>query len=91
MGRTLKRNSGNYAGRLAEQTLTLEEAIQAYTMGSAYAEFRENEVGSLTSGKFADLVILDADLFSVPPDQIKSATTVATILGGKTIFARESN
>ena len=79
----------NPGGWFPDQKLTLAEAIQAYTMGSAYAEFRENEVGSLTPGKFADVVVLDTDLFAIPPDKIKDATVVLTLLGGKTVYSKD--
>ena len=78
----------NPGGWFPEQKLTLQEAIQAYTMGSAYAEFRETELGSLTPGKFADLVVLDSDLFSISPEKIKDVNVVSTLLGGKIVFSR---
>jgi hypothetical protein len=70
-------------GWFPEQRLTLEEAIEAYTMGSAYAQFREYDIGSLTPGKLADVVVLDRDLFGIPPEEIKNAAVVSTILGGR--------
>jgi hypothetical protein len=76
----------NPGGWFPEQKLTLEEAIQAYTMGSAFAEFREKEKGSLTLGKFADVVVLDSDLFSMAPEKIKDAAVRYTIVGGKVVY-----
>jgi predicted amidohydrolase YtcJ len=76
----------NPGGWFPEQKITLAEAIEAYTMGSAYAEFRENEKGSLTTGKLADVVVLDADLFAIPPEKIKAARVITTILGGKIVY-----
>ncbi len=73
----------NPNGWFPEQKLTLKEALEGYTMGSAYAEFRDKEKGSLTVGKLADVVILDTDLFSVAPEKIKDATVRWTIVGGK--------
>jgi predicted amidohydrolase YtcJ len=81
----------NPNGWFPEQKLTLKEAIQAYTMGSAYAEFREKEKGSLTPGKFGDVVILDADLFSVAPEKIKDAAVRWTIVGGKVVYQAVQN
>jgi predicted amidohydrolase YtcJ len=81
----------NPGGWFPEQKLTLEEAIQAYTMGSAFAEFREKEKGSLTPGKFADVVVLDTDLFSIVPEKIKDAAVRYTIVGGKIVYEVEKN
>ncbi len=81
----------NPGGWFPEQKLKLEEAIQAYTMGSAYAEFREKEKGSLTSGKLADVVVLDSDLFAIPPERIKDAEVRYTIVGGKVVYEAGKN
>ena len=77
----------NPGGWFPEQKLTVAEAVEAFTLGSAYAEFREAEKGSLGPGKLADLVILDADLFAIAPEKIKDATVTQTIVGGKVIYA----
>jgi predicted amidohydrolase YtcJ len=74
-----------------EQKLTLEEAIQAYTMGSAFAEFHEKVKGSLTPGKFADIVVLDSDLFSMAREEIKDAAVRYTIVGGKVVYEAGKN
>ncbi|HJY88325.1 MAG TPA: amidohydrolase [Candidatus Acidoferrales bacterium] len=76
----------NPGGWFPEQRLTLAEAIEAYTMGSAYAEFREKEKGSLTPGKLADVVLLDRDLFAVPAQEIPDVKVRATIVGGKIVY-----
>jgi predicted amidohydrolase YtcJ len=81
----------NPSGWFPEQKLTLPEAIEAYTMGSAYAEFREKEKGSLTPGKLADVVILDSDLFSIAPEKIKEATVRWTFVGGKLVYEPGKN
>jgi hypothetical protein len=81
----------NPNGWFPEQKLTLKEAIEAYTMGSAYAEFREREKGSLTQGKLADVVVLDADLFSIPSEKIKDASVRYTIVGGKIVYGAGKN
>lgn len=81
----------NPGGWFPEQKLKLEEAIEAYTMGSAYAEFRENEKGSLTAGKLADVIVLDSDLFAVAPEKIKDAKVLVTIIGGKVVHEATSN
>ena len=72
-----------------EQRLTTEQAIAAYTTGSAYAEFAEKEKGLLAPGMLADFVVLDRDLTAVPAPQILKTRVLRTVVGGKTVF--ESN
>ena len=81
----------NPNGWFPEQKLTLAQAIEGYTMGSAYAEFREKEKGSLTVGKLADVAILDSDLFAIAPEQIKDAAVRWTLVGGKIVYASGQN
>ncbi len=76
-------------GWVPEQKITLAEAIEAYTMGSAYAEFQETEKGSLTPGKLADIVILSDDLFKMNPKSIPDAKVVTTIVGGRVVWNKE--
>ena len=75
-------------GWLPEQRLTREEALRAFTVGAAYAAFEENEKGTLTPGKLADLVVLDRDYFEVPEAEIFQITPVMTILGGKVVYTK---
>lgn len=76
----------NPNGWFPEQKLTLPEAVEAYTMGSAYAEFQENEKGSITPGKLADMVILSDDIFTIDPAKIRDVKVLKTFLGGKLIW-----
>jgi predicted amidohydrolase YtcJ len=76
----------NPEGWVPEQKLTISEAVEAYTMGSAYAEFQDKEKGSITQGKLADFVILRDDIFKIPPAAIKNVKVEATYLGGKLVF-----
>ena len=76
----------NPNGWFPEQKLTVAEAIEAYTMGSAYAEFQDQEKGSITPGKLADMVILSDDLFSIDPTRIRDVKVLTTIVGGKVIW-----
>ena len=76
----------NPGGWFPEQKLSVAEAVEAYTMGSAYAEFQENEKGSITPGKLADMVLLDEDIFSIPPEKIREVGVLKTFVGGKLIF-----
>jgi predicted amidohydrolase YtcJ len=71
---------------LAEESLSLEKAIELYTLGSAYASFEEDIKGSLKAGKLADIVVLSKDIFTVPVDEILNTEVVYTILGGKIIY-----
>ncbi|MCP3909948.1 MAG: amidohydrolase [Actinomycetia bacterium] len=65
------------------EALTVEEALYAYTMGSARASFDETRKGSLEAGKLADLVVLDRDLTAVDPDGIAETGVLATMVGGR--------
>jgi hypothetical protein len=76
----------NPGGWFPEQKLTLPETIEAYTMGSAYAEFQENEKGSITPGKLADMVLLGEDIFSIDPARIRDVKVLTTIVGGKIVW-----
>ena len=75
-------------GWFPEEKLTVEEAIQAYTLNTAYAGFEENIKGSIEIGKLADLAVLSDDLINIPPDEIKDVTVSMTIVGGKVVFRR---
>jgi len=76
----------NPGGWFPEQKLTVEEAVQAYTMGSAYAEFQEKEKGSISSGKLADMVVLSDDIFSIDPAKIRDVKVLKTIVGGRVVW-----
>ncbi|HEX6279534.1 MAG TPA: amidohydrolase [Pyrinomonadaceae bacterium] len=65
--------------------LTVEEAVYAYTMGAAFAEFQEKEKGSIAVGKLADLVVLSDDIFAEKPD-IGAAKVVLTVAGGRIVY-----
>jgi hypothetical protein len=69
-----------------EQRLTIEQAIAAYTTGSAYAEFAEKDKGLLAPGMLADFVVLDRDLTAIPPPQILGTRVLRTVVGGKTVY-----
>jgi predicted amidohydrolase YtcJ len=68
-----------------KEALTREQAVSAYTTGSAFAEFKEREKGQLAIGMFADLAVLSADLFTVPAGEIEGIRSVMTIFGGRII------
>ena len=76
-------------GWFPEQKLSMEKAIELYTMGSAYAEFMEDCKGMLKKGYLADMVIFNNDLMTIPHDQIMSSKVDYTIVGGKVVYKRE--
>src|SRR5258705_7796671 len=76
----------NPNGWFPEQKLTIGEAVEAYTMGSAYAEFQEKEKGSITPGKLADMVLLSDDIFTIDPLKIRDVKIMTTWMGGKTVW-----
>lgn len=73
-------------GWFPNQKLSMEKAIELYTLGSAYAEFMEDRKGSIKKGCLADVVIFDRDLLTIPPDQIMKAQVAYTIVGGKVVY-----
>jgi len=87
---TRERPEGGPAGGwFPEEKLTLDDALDRYTRGSAYAEFAERCKGTLESGMLADLVVFAADLFHVPPRQILTTPVDLTVVGGRVVFERE--
>ena len=73
-------------GWFPEERLTMEQAIEYYTLGSAYAEFADAQKGTITEGKAADLVMLSRDLFSIPPREILDTRPVLTMVGGRIVY-----
>jgi len=80
----------NPQGWFPEQKLTVAEAVEAYTIGSAYAEFQDEEKGSLTVGKLADMVLLSDDIFTIDPVKIRDVKVLRTFVGGKAVYTAES-
>jgi hypothetical protein len=76
-------------GWFPEEKITLEQAIEFYTIGSAYAEFQENVKGSIKKGKLADLVVLDRNIFEIPEKDILKTKVKYTILNGKIVYKSE--
>ena len=69
-----------------EERITVEQAVKAYTMGSAHARFSEDTLGSLEVGKYADLAVLSRDIFSAAPADISKTHVILTMVGGKVVF-----
>jgi predicted amidohydrolase YtcJ len=80
-------DGANPDGWIPEQKIGVEEALTAYTRTAASASFEEDRKGTLTPGKLADLVLLDRDLTRIPPEAIRDARVLRTIIGGRTVFA----
>jgi len=69
-----------------EHCMTRAEALKSYTLSCAYAAFEEDAKGSLTPGKLADIVVLSKDIMTCPPEEIREAKVVYTIVGGKIAY-----
>ncbi len=76
-------------GWYPNQRLTVQEALDAYTVAAAYAGFEEDWKGKLVSGYVADLVVLSANLFEIEPAAIKDVTVDGTMVGGRWVYRRE--
>jgi predicted amidohydrolase YtcJ len=68
-----------------KEALSREEAVRAYTWGSAYAQFAEEQKGTIAPGMLADVAILSQDVFTVPPDALPGTSAVTTIVGGRVV------
>ncbi|MGB2868911.1 MAG: amidohydrolase [Bacteroidota bacterium] len=84
-------DDANPNGWFPEQKISVEEAIEAYTINNAYAAFEENEKGSITEGKLADFVILEDDILKIDPGKISTIQVAMTVVGGKVVFERNKN
>ena len=73
-------------GWLPQQRLSVAAAVYAYTMGGAFAMRRENEEGSIETGKLADLVLVSQNIFEVEPGKIAETKSVLTMVGGRVVF-----
>ena len=78
----------NPDGWVPEQKITVEEALRGYTIDAAYASYEEDVKGSLEPGKLADFVILDRDLTTMPPAEIRDAKVDLTVVGGNIVYER---
>ncbi len=83
--RTLDGKNPN--GWVPEQKISIEEALKAYTINGAYASFEERIKGSIERGKLADMVILQENIFEIPPEKINEVKIEVTIVGGKIVYS----
>ena len=82
-------DGANPEGWVPQERITLEEALRAYTWGSARAGFIEQKVGRLEPGKYADLVVLSQDLFETDPAEIPNVQVRMTMVEGKIVYRNE--
>ena len=82
-------DGGPEGGWLPEEKVSIEEAIRAYTLGSAFAEFEERRKGTLSPGKFADLIVLSQDITNVSPSELLRTDVLLTMVGGKIVYQKE--
>jgi predicted amidohydrolase YtcJ len=76
----------NPQGWVPQEKISLEEALRCYTINNAYAAFEERQKGSIEVGKLGDLVVLDRDLFAIPPEDIPNTKILYTIVGGRVVY-----
>jgi predicted amidohydrolase YtcJ len=81
-------DGANPGGWVPTQRITLEETLSAYTVGAARAGFMEEEVGTLSEGMRADLVVMSADLFSLDPKGLREARVDMTVVDGRVAYER---
>ena len=86
---TVTRKTNTGAAFYPQHVMTREEALASYTINNAYAAFEENDKGTLTPGKLADLVVLSQDIMTIPEDQIPAAQVDYTLVGGEIKYARD--
>lgn len=73
---------------LPSESLTLEEAVESYTLGAAYVNFLEDVTGSITVGKYADLILLDKNIFKMKAEDIHTAKVLRTFIAGTEVYRR---
>ncbi len=73
-----------------DECLTVEETLQAYTLGSAYLMHEENSLGSLEEGKLADFIVVDRDPFNVKENELKDIKVIETYVGGKCVWKMDN-
>lgn len=66
--------------------ITLEEAVYLYTMGNSYAQYREDQTGSIEIGKYADFIVVDQDIFEIPVHKVHETKVLSTVVGGKEVY-----
>ena len=72
----------------ASQAITVQEAIHAYTLGGAHALLKEDRIGSIETGKYADFIVLDQNLLEIPLDNISDTEVLSTIFSGEVVYEK---
>ncbi len=73
-------------GNRPSEAITREQAVTAYTLTAAYAEFAEKEKGTIEPGKLADIAVLSQDIFTVPASELPKTRSILTLVGGKIVY-----
>ena len=76
-------------GWVPEQKITVQEAVQAYTVSSAFAEFAEQDKGRIAPGLLADFVLLSRDIFAIDPAEITETRVLLTVVDGRIVYEAE--
>jgi predicted amidohydrolase YtcJ len=82
-------DGGPAGGWQPQEKISLDDCIQAYTIGSAYAQFEEGKKGDLKVGKYADFIILSQDLTKATPKEILNTEVLQTVVGGRTVYQKK--
>jgi predicted amidohydrolase YtcJ len=77
------------SGWYPEEKISIAEAVHGYTMGPAYMAGKQHVQGSITPGKWADMIVLSHNLFEIPPTEIPQTTVDLTVFDGQVVFQRE--
>lgn len=88
---TVRRDLDGYAGEgwHPEQAVSRQDALKMFTIWPAHASFREDELGTIETGKLADFSVFDRDLMSVPGEALRDARPVMTVVGGEIVWQAE--
>ncbi|MBK7266678.1 MAG: amidohydrolase family protein [Ignavibacteriales bacterium] len=78
----------NPDGWIPDQKVSVTEAVRGYTINNAYAAFMEDRLGSIEVGKYADFTILEKNIFTIDPEEIKDAGVLYTIVDGKIVYKK---
>lgn len=84
-------NSQPDGGWIPEERLTVDEAVRLFTVEAAYPSFEENEKGSLEAGKYADMVVLNNNIYEIAQDEIKNTKILYTVMGGKIVYKKDES
>ena len=74
------------AGWFPDQRIAVEEALRAYTLNSAYANFEDDQKGSLEVGKLADITVLDRNILEISPEELLETKVLFTIVDGRVVY-----